>query len=83
MSDKDIIIRFFGVIRWLISEKRIRGIATFTNRYGINRRNFQQLEKDLAKLGVFKPCWLSYLVNDYGISADYLLTGNGKISADM
>lgn len=71
-----IVERFFSVIDLLIQEKKIRGVQTFTNRYGINRRNFLSLRSDKSR-NIFQVCWLGYLVNDFGIDAHWLLTGEG------
>lgn len=72
-----IIQRFFEAIQHLKSDKRIRGKQTFCNRYGINRRNWYQLEMNLEK-DIFQVSWLAYLVNDYDVSALWLLTGSGE-----
>ena len=77
-SDSQIIIqRFFDAIQRLKNDKKIRGKQTFCNRYGINRRNWYQLEMNLEK-DIFQVSWLAYLVNDYDVSALWLLTGSGK-----
>ena len=70
--------RFFEAIYALKAKKIIRGKQTFTTRYGIERRNLCQLEKEPQR-DMFKLVWLKYLVEDYGISAHWLITGNGEI----
>ena len=35
------------------------------------------LEKDPSR-DIFQPAWLTYLVEDYGVSAQWLLTGVGE-----
>lgn len=71
-----VIQRFFLALYQLKSDKVIRGKQTFTSRYGINRWNMNTLEKNPYS-DIFQVAWLSYLVNDYGVSSDWLLTGNG------
>lgn len=77
-DSQKIIQRFFDAIYFLKAEKRIRGKATFTREYGIDRWNFNKLEKNPSS-DIFQPAWLTYLVRDYGISARWLLTGKGDI----
>lgn len=73
----EIVGRFFTAIRRLIDDNVIRGVQTFTRRYGINRRNFITLEHEPYR-HIFQVCWLAYLVNDYKVSPDWLITGNGS-----
>ncbi len=76
-EDSQIIIaRFFEAIYALKAAGVIRGKQTFTNRYGINRWNFNHLEKT-PQSDIFQTAWLGYLVRDYGISPEWLLTGAG------
>lgn len=78
-TDSQLIVRrFFETLRRLKEEKVIRGKQTFTRRYGINRWNMNTLEKDPSR-DIFQPAWLTYLVEDYGISPLWLLTGKGDI----
>lgn len=77
-DNTQIVTRFFQALQVLIDEKVIRGKKTFTDRHNINRRNFWQIEKK-DRVGLFDVAWLSYLVEDYGVSAEWLLTGKGQI----
>lgn len=77
-DSQDIVRRFFTAIYKLKQRGIIRGKHTFSARYGINHWNLLTLEKDLSR-GIFQPAWLSYLVKDYNISADWLLTGAGEM----
>lgn len=43
---------------------------------GVDRRNFSQQERDHARR-ILRPEWLGVLVQSYGCSADWLLTGRG------
>ena len=60
--------------------KIIRGKQTFTNEFGINRWNLNTLEKDMSR-DIFQVSWLTYLVQKYGVSSTWLLTGRGEILA--
>lgn len=75
-----IVKRFFDAIQELKSRKAIRGIQTFTTRYGINKRNFYTC-KDQPERDIFQVAWLGYLVTDYGVSPRWLLTGEGDFLA--
>lgn len=70
--------RFFKALRLLKAHRAIRGIKTFTDRYGINRRNMATCEKEPHR-GLFQLAWLTYIVRDYGVSARWLVLGEGNI----
>ena len=71
-----IVCRFFEALASLKENRRIRGVKTFTDRYGIHRRSLQRLQKNPGT-NDFKAVWLTYLVVDFGVSAQWLLTGEG------
>ena len=73
-----VIRRFFEALYALKDRKEIRGKQTFTNQYGINRWNLNSLEKDMSR-DIFQVAWLTYLVRDYGVSSQWLLTGRGEM----
>lgn len=70
--------RFFEAIDLLKRMRIIRGLQTFTNKYNINRWNLISVKKNPTS-NMLKTEYLSYLVLDYGISADWLLTGRGEM----
>lgn len=72
----EIINRFFEAIEYLKSSRTIRGIQTFTNKYGINKRNFYTVRAK-PESDMFQLIWITYLINDYGISAEWIMTGKG------
>lgn len=71
-----IVNRFFEAIQILIDAGAIGGLQTFTNRYGLNYRNVFTLKKAPSRQ-IFQPAWLTALVEDYGFSPRWLLTGKG------
>lgn len=74
----EITSRFFESIDMLIAQKRIRGLLTFTKAHDINYWNITTV-RNQPEVSVLKPEWLSYLVQDYSISSEWLLTGRGKM----
>lgn len=81
-KEQEIIVgRFFEAMYAIINNKetyKLRGKATFCKRCDINRGNLYQLEQDMSR-GIFKAAWLTYLVRRFGVSAHWLLTGDGPM----
>lgn len=73
--------RFFHVLDVLKQTRKIRGTLTFTRKYNINYWNLSTVKKE-PDSHFINVEWLSYLVSDYGVSAEYLLTGIGNIFKD-
>jgi hypothetical protein len=71
-----VVSRFFEAIDTLKRDRVIRGLKTFSHRYGINDRNIW-LQRREPERNIFQPSWLSYLVRDYAVSAEWLLLGEG------
>lgn len=70
--------RFFLAIDVLISKRELRGLQSFTKMYGLNYWNICTLKKEPSHR-ILKTEYLAYLVNDFGISGDWLLTGAGSM----
>jgi hypothetical protein len=77
-ESQKIIKRFFEVLQTLIKEKKLRGIKTFCDEVNIDRWNFYKLRKNPSS-DIMQIAWLSYLVDKYEVSAEWLLTGKGKM----
>ena len=77
-EQNQIVARFFEALAWLKETRQIRGVKTFTDRYGINRRSLRRLQVTPGT-NDFKAAWLTFLVRDYGINAGWLLTGEGRM----
>lgn len=77
-DSQQIVRRFFEALEMLKAMRVIRGIQTFTDEHGIDRRNLYQLRTDKSR-GLLKVEWLAILVEEYGVSARWLLTGRGAM----
>jgi len=73
-----VVERFFKALERIIEDKMIRGRKTFTDKYNINRRRLYSIEEN-KESDAFQVAWLTYLVEDFGISAKWLLTGKGDM----
>lgn len=70
--------RFFAAIDELKARKTIRGLATFTNRYNINRWNLINVRDNPANT-ILRPEYIAYLVEGYNVSAEWILLGKGQM----
>ena len=70
--------RFFFAIEQLTERKVIRGLQTFTRTHGLNYGNMNTLKNNLDKRSV-KTELLAFLAQDYGVSCEWLLLGNGEM----
>ncbi|MBO6117322.1 MAG: hypothetical protein J6P44_02140 [Bacteroidales bacterium] len=70
--------RFFQAIELLKMQRKIRGLQTYTREYNINRWNLVST-RNKPDRSVLKPEYLVPLVRDFGVSAEWLLTGRGAI----
>ncbi len=78
LAGQQIVTRFYIAVNELINRKEIRGIQTFTNLYGINRRAFKTIEANPQRK-MFDTGWLNYLVKDFNVNAEWLLLGIGPM----
>ena len=74
----EIVGRFFEALEWLKETRRIRGLQTFARTCGVDRRCLRRLMADPEKYGL-KVGWVVHIVRDYGINAQWLLTGEGPM----
>ena len=81
MEKKDIRLsikgRFFEVLDILKANKVIRGVGTFARMYNINKSNLIALRKN-DSLYVNSE-YIYYLVRDYGVNANWIITGVGTM----
>ncbi|QDK80802.1 hypothetical protein EXU85_20205 [Spirosoma sp. KCTC 42546] len=69
--------RFFQAIDELVSRRVLRGKISFATKYELNPGNFYQLRK--KPVNEFQLCYLTWLVRDFGVSSQWLLTGEGEM----
>ena len=73
--------RFFLAIDTLQMQRKIRGLLTFTEKYGLNYWNMNTLKAEPERRLLKSEC-LTYLVRDFGVSAEWLLCGTGTMFND-
>lgn len=76
--DIAIVERFLNAFERIVNEGLVASRNAFFRRYGIDKRNFYHVKNDTSSAR-FCTYWLSILVDDYGVSAKYLLTGAGDV----
>lgn len=74
----DITKRFFLAIDTLRSLHKLRGLQTFTKLYNLNKWNMNTIKND-PEGHILKTECLAFLVRDFGISAEWLLIGQGDM----
>ena len=70
--------RFYSALDAIIAKKDIRGVATYCRLNNIDRRNFIAQRKDPER-GWFELSWLQPMVSEFGVDAEWLLTGRGRM----
>lgn len=68
--------RFFEAIDLLIDNGTLKGKKSFSTLYDLNWGNFYRLRKEPQR--EFQLSYLSRLVEDFGVSSEWLLTGRGN-----
>lgn len=69
--------RFLLCVDEILASHQFKSERTFCERYGINRGNLYQLRQDPSRK-IFTADWLTFLVEDFGYSAEWLITGKGE-----
>ena len=70
--------RFFYAIEQLRERKVIRGLKTFTRKHNLNYGNMNTLKNHKEKYSL-KTELLAFIAQDYGVSCEWLLLGNGDM----
>lgn len=69
--------RFFEAVDLLKRKRTLGGLSAFAKRYHVVLGNLYTIKTQQS--GAIKAEYLHYLVRDYGISAEWLLTGEGDM----
>ncbi len=69
--------RFFESLDALKKRKLLSGVSGFAKKYGVVLGNLYTIKRH--KTGTVKAEYLHHLARDYGVSADWLLTGRGEM----
>ena len=67
--------RFFMAVDALKRQRKLSGIYGFATTYSISPWNLYMVKKN--QQGTVKAEYLTFLVRDFGVSAKWLLTGEG------
>lgn len=70
--------RFFKALDTIIENKMIRGVQTYCNDYGIDKRHLYAQRKDLY-IGFFEIYWILPMIQKFGVSPEWLLFGKGDM----
>jgi hypothetical protein len=73
-----IITRFYEAIEELKSMRKIEMYKDFLDRYDIQKTAFYEARR-VKESDRFQVAWLAYLINDYEISPEWLMSGKGKM----
>jgi hypothetical protein len=77
--------RFFQAIEILMKNNKLESLRAFCHGHDLTPAKYYEIRKSLdqkeksTRYRLIDMDALSYLVNDYGISAEWLLTGKGSI----
>lgn len=74
----EIIKRFYQAFDVLLSTKEIRYTKNFTDKYDIVRPHFLYVKREPTSKA-FQLSWISILIRDYGVSSQWIMTGNGEM----
>ena len=75
---QSVVERFYRALYYLIDAGQLKSRRAFCVKYGIDHTFLYRVEKNNSSK-MFDLGWLTYLVCDYRISANWLLTGEGSV----
>lgn len=73
-----IIDRFYQAINFLIGQKTLKSKRSFAINHDIEYTSFSRCETE-QESDRFQLVWITYLVTDYPISVEWIMTGRGSM----
>lgn len=70
--------RFFDAVEVLIAHKAIRGQKTLSTEMGVENSSMYKI-KNHPETYALKPEYIRHISLKYGVSADWVITGKGKM----
>lgn len=77
--------RFFSALEFVIASKQLKGLKTFCENHDLNRTKYSRIKNDLEKpldemtYKMIDIDALAGICTDFGVSAEWLLLGRGKM----
>lgn len=72
--------RYFIAVEACVKAKLLKNLTAYCADTGIEKNHFYIQRKDRTR-GYFEVGWVAPLIRDCGISANWILTGNGTMFA--
>lgn len=77
-TDQKVLSRFYEALDVLIDRRAVGGVQPYCELFGIDKRNLYH-QRNNPEIGHFHFDWIVPMVTNYGISATWLLTGEGDM----
>lgn len=77
-QSQEVVARFYQAVRYLINNGELRSLRDFTEKHEILYSNFHKAMTNNASQ-ILQIAWMTPLITEYNISANWLLTGSGSM----
>jgi hypothetical protein len=74
----EIIGRFYEVLDYLLETKKVKSYYDFAIKYDIPRNSLTVLKAEPTR-NLFRARWVTILLRDFNVSADYIFLGEGDM----
>lgn len=78
LQSQEVVTRFFEALQHLINSGEIKSRNRYCTKYGFVQSHLWRSERDPGRK-LFELAWMIPLVANYGISARWLMTGEGSM----